>query len=225
MKSLMTSALSFGLLLGSFNSAVASECIDLYESKVKKASNLLQDDTKIANGVLIGGSAVGGLIATIAGAPYVAAYLGGSAVFNLAKYGLDSGSAEEEYNKNYNLLAIIDERQDGHKDMKALLEAAVGVNGECRPRFEDTLLSLKQNICTQFTKEKRTLRKDAEDVYESKGRYWRRVVDETPELDVVVNHIVDQSQCHEGDVNGSEIIQDNAIEDSKEDQGTKTIQS
>ena len=63
------------------------------------------------------------------------------------------------------------------------------------------------------------------DVYESKGRYWRRVVDETPELDVVVNHIVDQSQCHEGDVNGSEIIQDNAIEDSKEDQGTKTIQS
>jgi len=91
--------------------------------------------------VLDGGSAVGGLVATIAGAQLLAVYLGGSAVYNLTKYGIDSGDAEKDLEKSYKLLQVIDERQEGHQDIKSLLEMAVGGDEECRPRFEDTLLS------------------------------------------------------------------------------------
>ena len=186
------------LVLTTLNYTNASECIQFYQDKVEVSEKLLDTDTKTAVGVLTGGTAVSGLIATIAGVTTGGMYLGAAALYNLASYAVKSGKAEKDLEKSSKLLEFIDENNVAHEDMRSLLEMAVGVNDSCRDDFEDTLYDLKENICTMFTKEKTEKQKRLHRSYSYSKRRARKttVVDDTPEFNTVLAHIVKESRCY-----------------------------
>ncbi|MBC76970.1 MAG: hypothetical protein CME64_13235 [Halobacteriovoraceae bacterium] len=180
-------------LLISIGANAATDCIAFYEYELKKTANFLEGDKEFwPEPSYYPHDLIGFAIED-------------SEFFSHRKKPTNYKNLELKKRRLINtLLKVIDKDREGHSEMKKDIETLVGVNEECRPRFEDAFSKLKVRVCNHYL---------------ASGPEGIAVYD-VPLFNFIVNLLRSDSNCIETDVNDSRLGKEPGVSSPVE--GNKT---